>query len=123
MLIMCARGCGYPIDVPIETMQEAQKAGQPVNVSHPAGQCPGQSDVPRYKYRLRVTVDRFPNVPGEPDEVVNLIGSGATVEADTLSDAFDPLTDKFTEQWKRVQEMRFIAEQTVEGEDTPTEQG
>lgn len=126
MQIMCSRGCGYPIDVPMKEMQEAQAAGVPVDVSHQAGQCPGQGNFPRYEYRLRVVVERVLNTehpdtkkPGTP---IVLARSGATVKAETLSEAFDTLSDKLTEQWTRVGEMRYIAEQNVEGDDTPTDQ-
>ena len=125
MQIMCSRGCGYPINVPMSVMSEAEKSGTPVNVSHQPGQCPGQGKVPQYEYRLRVVVERAMNPELGDDffgEPIILAKSGAKVAAESLSDAFDTLSEKLTEQWNRVGEMRYIAEQNVEGDDTPTDQ-
>lgn len=124
MQIMCSRGCGYPINVPMSVMSEAEKSGTPVNVSHQPGQCPGQGKVPQYEYRLRVVVERAmnPEFGDDFDEPIILAKSGAKVAAESLSDAFDTLSEKLTEQWNRVGEMRYIAEQNVEGDDTPADQ-
>ncbi|QZE10850.1 hypothetical protein SEA_CHISANAKITSUNE_85 [Gordonia phage ChisanaKitsune] len=124
MQIMCSRGCGYPINVPMSVMSEAEKSGVPVNVSHQPGQCPGEGKAPRYEYRLRVVVERTTNTElgGKPGAPIVLAKSGAKVAAESLSDAFDTLSEKLTEQWNRVGEMRYIAEQNVEGDDTPTDQ-
>lgn len=118
MLIYCARGCGHAINVSDEVIQEAQSNGVPIEVSHEAGKCPGTpGKLPDYRYRLRVLVDRFPldDTGGIDDEFLDdptlLIQNGAEVDGDSLSDVFDTLSDKLTEQWHKAHEMRHLAEQ------------
>lgn len=120
MLIACARGCGHPIQVSDDVIHEAQTLGVPLSVSHEAGQCPGSpGKLPEYQYRLRVLVERRKIMhPEDPEEgrVVHgdpeqLIKNGAEVDGDSLSEVFDTLSERLSEQWQKASEMRYLAEQ------------
>uniref|UniRef100_UPI00398C433C hypothetical protein n=1 Tax=Salmonella enterica TaxID=28901 RepID=UPI00398C433C len=73
---------------------------------------------PDYQYRLRVTVERrkitYPDDPeegkvlyGDPEQ---LIRNGAEVDGDALSEVFDTLSERLSEQWTKASEMRYLAE-------------
>ncbi|AKL88351.1 hypothetical protein BH789_gp070 [Gordonia phage GMA6] len=116
MLIYCSRGCGYPIEVTQEVIDEATSHGVPVQVSHEAGKCPGDSGLPDHRYRMTVTVEREPNPEtGEGGETYLLTKVGGFTDANTLSDAFDKLTEMLGEQWQKVSEMKYLAEQNLGG--------
>lgn len=116
MLINCARGCGYPIQVSDEVIHEAQVEGVPLNVSHEAGQCPGTpGKKPDYRYKLRVEVERATldyTDSGEAIEVGHemLVKNGAEVDGDALPEVFDALSERLSEQWQKASEMRYLAE-------------
>lgn len=118
MLIYCARGCGHAINVSDEVIHEAQVNGSPIEVSHAPNMCPGTpGKTPDYRYRLRVTVERFSldetgDVDDElRDDPVRLIQNGGEADGDTLAEVFDTLSEKLTEQWQKAHEMRHLAEQ------------
>lgn len=117
--IACSKGCGYPISVSGEQIEEAQRLGVPLIVSHDV--CPPDRKV-QPKFRVTVTVERIDPVenpmhvedPTEPEWVdgvpEKLTSVGDTVEAASFPDAFDSLTAAINKQWERVSQMRHIVE-------------
>lgn len=104
--IVCNKGCGYPVTVSDEALEEAKKLGQPFSAAH--GTCPNSPEAPKNYYKVRVIVERQKSGEEHWDTLGQV---SAKTEAPTLREAMSSLTNQLNMQWNSVMEMSTIAEQ------------
>lgn len=101
--IACLKGCGEPIEVSEEQLEEFRKLNAPVEASHTI--CPRDVEVlPSYKVMVTIYRD-------EPDsEPVLLAKAGGVTNSATFIDGLPELSKQLQTAWQKVLEMAPIAE-------------
>jgi hypothetical protein len=94
--IMCSRGCGYPVDITKEALEEMIELGQPVSVGHEV--CPNSPEAPKKTYKIVTQVWEVDGPDG--DELVASMGE--EVQAPTFREAALPLGQSMQGQWARI---------------------
>lgn len=114
--IACAKGCGVPITVDQETIEEAMKNNAPLVVAHDV--CPRDAKhFPKYRVVIAVYKHEWTNAGDAPDsegayeeegELLTTVG-GETI-APTFVDGFEKITKAISEQWESVAKVRNVVE-------------
>lgn len=113
MLLMCSRGCGHPIMVTSEMIEEATSKGTAINVQHEV--CPGELGSVLKTYNLAITISEVKDGP-EPELLSSL---GATVEAGSFKLALPKLQEALNKQWVTIVGMADIVDTPTAPDDAP----
>lgn len=97
--IACIKGCGVPVNVPMELLKEAAAAGRPFEARH--DKCPGEGGEGLRTFRVEIRVaELVGRHPESNDEVwADITKVASSAEDKSFELALKPLTEQLNEVW------------------------